>query len=360
MLAFSSSRLMLRMILLLSISCNVASFVKLVFFELTRQESVAKLPLAGSLLGLVSAYYIHRKKSIRRSSKRLAENPLPFYDFSQQEAAPMKRPESGLGEDFPTSQNNGPVFPKNGADCQNSTTLYQKCIDCPDYGSTCNGPKLAAMEDIMTVRAFHRKIRDTRGIPMKLVYLSAQPISESTINDYFSHSEKDFKWTTVACIDNGLTAICGNRVGKPPLDHPCPASSTDIQDQMGLLSSQIEVLRTENSALQVKLTETKGRIITTREEVKEDYASRVQFLKELCDKRQSDLDAMDTKHQKEIARMDAINADYLARIDEKNRRLDRLSKSLRWMGILLAAAIVIISCYVVWDLVHPDMGFLKW
>lgn len=272
----------------------------------------------------------------------------------------MKGPESGLGEVIMASQNNGPVFPKKGADCPNSPTLYQKCIDCPDYGVSCNGPKLAAMEDIMVVRSFHRAIRDSRAIPMKLIYLASHPISESTINDYFSHSDKDFKWTTVACIDNGLTAICGNRVGQPPLDHPCPASSTEIREQIGQFSAEISSLKEENAALQAKLTETKGKVIATREEVKEDYASRVQFLKELCEKRQVDIDEMQGRHSREIQRMDALAADYLARIDEKNARLDRKGRAVRWLSIGLCLAIVALACYFVWDIAHPSAGFFRW
>ena len=119
----------------------------------------------------------------------------------------MKMTNSQLGSTLLTSQNNGPEPPNLEAESPKKITLYQKCLNCPDYGVSCNGPKLAALGDIMVVRSFHREIRNKREIPMKLIYLAAPSISDSTINDYFSHSVKDFKWTTVGCIDNALTAI---------------------------------------------------------------------------------------------------------------------------------------------------------
>lgn len=240
----------------------------------------------------------------------------------------MKRPDSGLLEVITTSQNDSPKCPNLEQKQQKSTALYQKCITCPDYGATCNGPKLAAMEDIMVVRDFHRTIRDCRGIPMKLIYLASQPISESTINDYFSHSEKDFKWTTVACIDNGITAICGNRIGKPPLDHPCPASSTEIQEKMGNYSNQINDLKEENLALQAKVTETKGKIIATRDEVKEDYANRVAFLKQLA--------------------------------DERYKLILRRDRWITALCVITAIALVIAAIYFAWDITNPTEGFFRW
>lgn len=245
--------------------------------------------------------------------------------------------------------------------------LYQKCLDCPDYGVSCNGPKLAALGDIMTVRDFHRDIRNKREIPMKMIYLAAPSISESTINDYFSHSVKDFKWTTVGCIDNALTAICGNRVGQPLLDHPCPASSTDIKEQFSRHLKEIDTLREENHRLQTKITETKGKVIAVREEVKGDFSSRVEFLKELCVKRQNDVDKLNRQledqkghHQKEIAHRDAIAADYLSRIDEKNRRIDGLTKVNHMLVFVLICALLALTCYLVWDLMHPTVGLFQW
>lgn len=272
----------------------------------------------------------------------------------------MRSTENGPPPVVGTSPNPDVKNPNTDPKEANSNGLYAKCLDCPDYGVTCNGPKLAALGDIMTVREFHRAIRDRRQIPMKLIYLAAPSISEYSVNDYFSHSLKDFKWTTVGAIDNALTAICGNRVGQPLLDHPCPASSTEIQEQMNQFNGEISGLIQENQRLQEKLTETKGKVIAARDEVKEDYASRVQFLKELCEKRQQDIDEMEARHQKEIQRADAVSADYLSRIDEKNNRIDRLNKANHILVFLLVCTLIALTCYLVWDLVHPAVGLFQY
>lgn len=270
----------------------------------------------------------------------------------------MKMPENGPAPGVGSSPNSNSKPPNTDLQDASAVVLYAKCLDCPDYGVSCNGPKLAALGDISVVRAFHRAIRDRRQIPMKMIYLAAPTISEYSVNDYFSHSVKDFKWTTVGAVDNALTAICGNRVGQPLLDHPCPASSTDLQAQFRQFDEEIASLRSENQRLQERLTETKGRVISARDEVKEDYASRVQFLKELCEKRQQDIDEMEDRHQKEIARADAVSANYLARIDEKNLRIDRLNKANHLLVFFLVCALIALTCYFVWDLMHPGVGLI--
>ena len=279
----------------------------------------------------------------------------------------MKMIDSSFASAPLTSQNSAQETLNSGANPQKHIMLYQKCLDCPDYGVSCNGPKLAALGDLMTVRGFHRDIRNKREIPMKMIYLAAPSISESTINDYFSHSVKDFKWTTVGCIDNALTAICGNRIGQPLLDHPCPASSTDIQEQINRHTREMDTLAEENRQLQLKVTETKGKVIAVREEVREDYASRVQFLRDLCEKRQADVDNLNRQleeqmvtHQKEVARMDRVAADYLARIDEKNKRIDMLNRANHLMVFFLICTLLALTCYLVWDLMHPLVGLFQW
>lgn len=272
----------------------------------------------------------------------------------------MKTIENDTKKVFGLSPNPEAETPNSGAEKANHIGLYQKCLDCPDYGVTCNGPKLAALGDIMVVRKFHRAMKNTRKITLKAIADASPSISEYTVNDYFSHSVKDFKWTTVGVIDNALTAICGNRVGKPLLDHPCPASSSDIQDKFLQLETSNETLRAENLELQKKILETKAKVISTREEIKEDYASRVQFLKELSEQRQREIDEMEQKHQKEISRMDAVAADYLSRIDEKNKRIDSLNRANHILVFVLVCVIVALTCYMVWDLMHPAVGLFQW
>lgn len=266
-----------------------------------------------------------------------------------------------------TSQNDPPNETKSDAIPCDRGPLYQKCVTCPDYGVTCNGPKLSAFRDIMLVRDFHRRIRDTRGIPMKLIHLASQPVSESTVNDYFSHAVKDFKWTTVGAIDYALTAICGNKVGQELPDAPCPASSSEIQQQIGAWEEQVSQLQNENADLQRRVSAAKERAVLVREEVRDDYSSRVQFLKSLSEQRQNDIDALkqemaDQKehYHSEISRRDDIAADYLKRIDEKNKRIDSLNKANHILVFVLVCAMIALTCYLVWDLIHPSLGLFQY
>ena len=217
--------------------------------------------------------------------------------------------------------------PNTDGNISKSVGLYDKCLDCPDYGVSCNGPKLAALGDIMVVRDFHRAIRDRRKIPMKLIHLAASAISEYTVNDYFSHSEKDFKWTTVGVIDNALTAICGNRIGQPLLDNPCPASSSEIQQQKDASEKSIADLESRCAALQAKLEMSD----TVREKALEEqgkaHEKTVFFLKDLADKRY------------------AI--------------LLRRERVILILAIICAFCFIGFCSYLVWDIMHPGMGIFR-
>lgn len=263
----------------------------------------------------------------------------------------------------------------------NHIGLYQKCLKCPDYGVTCNGPKLAALGDIMVVREFHRAIKAARGITLKDIAKAAPSISEYTVNDYFSHSVKDFKWTTVGVIDNALTAICGNRVGQPLLDNPCPATSYEITAQMEELHQQIADERAKNEKLQQDISrnaeeyiqqmalQRKGHI-----EEREVRERSIAYLRGQAERLQKDVD--DEKAQ---------SADYLKRIDDKNTVIDEQQKVIAdlnktilditrenererrranlqksFVVLLFVITLIALTCYAVWDIMHPGVGLFQW
>ena len=246
----------------------------------------------------------------------------------------MKR----MPEALPTSQNTDQNCAENTA---KGITLYQKCLDCPDYGTICNGPKLSALGDIMSVRDFHRAIRDRREIPMKLLYLAAEPVSESTINDYFSRSAKDFKWTTVGCIDNALTAICGSRVGQPPLDNPCPASSREIHQQIGEAEAKLREMEAECLRLQEKLTDNKGKHIEQMDSTRRDMQKNIDYLKGLVEY------LKDTAQK----RYDLI----LAR-DKRISAMNILIAVLTVLAVIFGAGLL---TYVIWDIANPQTGLFR-
>ena len=201
---------------------------------------------------------------------------------------------------------------------------YEKCILCKDHGRNCKGPKLSALQTIANVREYHRRLRNARKIAMKDIFaLTEKEISNATVKDYFAHEEKDFRWTTVALIDNALLAICGERVGVEPDEiPPCPASSTEISAMMAdeikkraEAESRCVELQDQIVALQEKCNQKVAR-------VKSEYADGFSFLKT------------------EVADLKAEKADYLKRIDKKNRIIAFLATAL--VAATIAAAVLLI------------------
>lgn len=226
----------------------------------------------------------------------------------------------GLGEN-PNDQDEAP----------NHIGLYQKCLLCKDYGVSCNGPKLAALGDIMVVREFHRAIRVARKITLKAIADAAANISEYTVNDYFSHSVKDFKWTTVGAIDNALTSICGGRVGQPLSDNPCPATTSEIAEQIAAYEARIAEAKQETARIQEKYSRKDASHIAAMEDQRRLFERMIDHLKAQLQKKED---------QKK---------DYLRRIDNKNRTITVL---------VIAAIISFLTtiAYFIWDLLHAGVG----
>lgn len=268
----------------------------------------------------------------------------------------MKKVENDTLDEFGTSPNPFMEEPQQPGEPTNHIGLYQKCLNCQDYGVTCNGPKLAALGDIMVVREFHRAIKAARKITLKDIAAAATSISEYTVNDYFSHSVKDFKWTTVGVIDNALTAICGNRVGQPLLDRPCPASSSEISTQIDALRDQLTAAQEECERLRRKNTEKDEQYIEQmalqrNQHIKESEVRErsIAFLRTLSERQQKDLD--EEKSQ---------SADYLKRIDEKNEEIRRLQVKNSVLTFFQVLTLLALTCYLVWDIMHPGVGLFQW
>ena len=189
--------------------------------------------------------------------------------------------------------------------------LYQKCLDCSDLGKNCNGRKLTEFGSTEAVRNYHRLLRAARKIPLSRLYSAAPQIGHGTINDYFGRGSQDFKWTTVSSIDSALVAICGDRVGQPPLESFCPA---DIAD-----------LRNRNEALSARLDEAEAEIARLTETLRTAEASHVLQMREQRTVFQSQID-FTTERMREA---DARSADYLARNDAKRQQLHEAYSEIR-------------------------------
>jgi hypothetical protein len=190
---------------------------------------------------------------------------------------------------LPVSPNITPDSPNITPDPPNSDTGYNKCLICDDLGSTCNGPSLRSLGSISGVRAYHKSLRKIRKIPISAIAKVATQISAATINEYFSNDERDYKWTTVSQIDNALLAICGNRIGLPPLLHACPASTSEVRQQMAaadmkIAAAELKLAQSETDMLQLqqKLTDTKGKHIAQIAQLEATHVKNIEWMKEDC------------------------------------------------------------------------------
>lgn len=168
-------------------------------------------------------------------------------------------------------------------DTFSSTTvcIYEKCITCRDLGKACIGPKLTGLRTIANVREYHRRLRNFRKIHMRQIYeRTKKEISDACVRDYFSHEDKDFRWTAVAIIDNALTDICSEQAGVHPDEvPPCPATSSEIREQISAVSEKLRAAEEECLALQAKVAENKGKHIEQINEYMQNHQERVSWLK---------------------------------------------------------------------------------
>ena len=205
--------------------------------------------------------------------------------------------------------------------------LYSKCLSCSDYGTNCRGFNLASLGDIGAVRSFHRAMKKARNISLKTIAAAAPSISESSINEYFSHVEKDFKWTTVVAIDNAILCICGNRPGVPPI-HSCPAGASEYRNQL--------------AAADLKLAAADLNLANAQAE---------------CDELRRRLADADRVHLAKLADLQNIQKsenDWL----KNDVRLWR-----KFAFILLGVSFILLAClllYVGWDIAHPASGLIRY
>lgn len=198
------------------------------------------------------------------------------------------------------------------AEVEQALPVYQKCLDCPDLGVVCLGRHLSELGGTEAVRGFHRLLRVARKIPLSKIYSAAPHIGHGTVNDYFGRSStQDFKLTTVLAVDRALIAICGNRVGQPPLEGFCPADAAD--------------LRSRNEALANRLNEAEAEIARLTELLSNAEATSTARMSEQRDAFQCQI-AFAVEQMKEA---NARSADYLLRIDKKNAQLAELNQEIR-------------------------------
>ena len=198
------------------------------------------------------------------------------------------------------------------AEVEQALPVYQKCLDCPDLGVVCLGRHLSELGGTEAVRGFHRLLRVARKIPLSKIYSAAPHIGHGTVNDYFGRSStQDFKLTTVLAVDRALIAICGNRVGQPPLEGFCPADAADLRSRNEALANRLNESEAEIARLTELLSNAEAASTARMNEQREAFQGQITFAAD------------------RMKEADARAADYLLRIDKKNAQLAELNQEIR-------------------------------
>lgn len=226
------------------------------------------------------------------------------------------------------AEKESPISPTTTPETPTFDPVYHKCLSCQDYGVTCNGHNLVALGDIASVREFHRAMKKARSLSLKTIAEVARYVSESTIHEYFSHMEKDFKWTTVCAIDNAIISICGNRVGLPPLDHTCPATSSEHRQQI--------------SAAELKAAAAELRLVQSETE---------------CDDLRRKLADSDGYHIMQVAEMQAMKQSEVEWLKTDIKMWRRFALILLGIGLVLLACLLL---YIALDFTNPGSGFIRY
>lgn len=189
---------------------------------------------------------------------------------------------------------------------------WTKCVDCPELGRTCNGYDIAAIGSVEAVRTYHKAIRTARHFTeAQIVRLVEKRIGSGTVHDYFLRGPIDPKWQTVAAIDAALVTLCGDRVGQPPLEIPCPATFAAHRERSEALAARLDEAAAENA----RLTEA----LATAEENAQTRLTN----------QRADLDKIIQLQQARIAALEAEKRDYLERNDRKREELEAARSEIR-------------------------------
>ena len=189
---------------------------------------------------------------------------------------------------------------------------WTKCVDCPELGRTCNGYDIAALGSVEAVRTYHKSIRTARHFTeAQIVRLVEKRIGSGTVHDYFLRGPIDPKWQTVAAIDAALVTLCGDRVGQPPLEIPCPATFATLRERCDALSDRMDEAAAENARL--------AEALATAEENAQTRLTN----------QRADLDKIIQLQQARIAALEAEKRDYLERNDRKREELGAARSEIR-------------------------------
>lgn len=217
-----------------------------------------------------------------------------------------------------------------------NTVVYEKCIGCPDVGAICNGPNMLTLP-IEGVREMVKRRKNTLKITNeKLSEQSGIPLT--TINRFLSPSvTTDFKYTTVSDIVKAVIGY-GQEGNYSFHENPCPATTSEIRQQIEENTSQLHAAQSECQRLREELEQSNQKRRDQRAEIRQEDQKKIDHLK-------NQVEYLEER------------CEYLKQTAEKRYKLILVRD---WIIIILAILLVCLLAltiaYLVWDYLHPGFG----
>ena len=145
----------------------------------------------------------------------------------------------------------------------NQTTLYAKCLSCPDFGPACRGIDITSLSGAAEKREYHKAIKKQFGFFLKDIYPIVQKvIGKTTVDEYFGHGSGsgDYKFITVFTIHNALLHLVAQKKGLPLCDGSCSASSSEIRNQIAAADLNLAAANVTNASLQAECDDLRRRL----------------------------------------------------------------------------------------------------
>lgn len=206
-----------------------------------------------------------------------------------------------------------------------STPIFDKCITCKDLGRSCCGPNMLTM-DIFELRNWVKKRKRHLGLSIQdLAELANTP--KSTMERFLSNEDLDFKYTTAH-------TICRTLIGQLS-DHPCPASSADLEAAATKTAELIAERDAKIDTLQHQLEHSAAHYAVSHAEARRDLESQIQMLNSVLKTKDEELSFL--------------------------LRRSRMRIALLYLFIILSFVLLaIVTAYIVWDIAHPGAGFIRY
>lgn len=202
---------------------------------------------------------------------------------------------------------------------------FESCIGCPDIGQKCLGPNLA-MLPISELRIWVKRWKEYFHLTVDQC-AAIWETPAGTVSRFLATAETDFKYMTVQNIVRGIIGY-GQPAGFQLSDNPCPATTAQIQAGIAHYEQQLA----EKNEECARLTATKldrAHEYTERMAEQRDYYEKhlsektetINYLRQLAEKRQKDLE-----------KSEAVSKNYLDRIDVKNQQIAERDAEIRQLN----------------------------